>query len=706
MRGLQEILGASAGFDHSYDEFACARNYPAFAQTFTGDIIYRIGTSQPKHDWSFVHPGPADYWAGSRVHPFTIEFDLPQAPATPLRLRIALVDVQSQVPTSMALRIGDATGTFRLRNGVNEGSLYDPAHGQPQEVSAQLPAAMFHAGLNRIVVWSTGSWFLYDAISLTAEPPGGKPRVKSLTLDPTVLIKRMAGGGLGQVVLARIEIEGPVEVPTLTVEAAGAKVSTPTALPVFGTLEQEVIVPEVKAPTDITVTASVGESRTSATLRLTPVRHWHIFMAPSAHTDIGYTDLQANVAKRHNENTDRAIALCEKLPAFGWNLETAWQADEYERARTPEQCEKLWALARAGRIGVQASYLNMLTGLCSSEELDRWLYYAASLKRKHGVPMESALISDVPTQTWGVPTTLAAAGVRYFATGINTTRGYGFTKLMSLFPYWWEGPDGRRVLAYFAPGYGQAGGPLRTFDDLRGWVLATTRNQASFPYDALFLYGAFADNCALEESIAATAQQWADQYEFPKVIVGTNADYFRYMEKTYGDKLPVVRGDGGAYWEDGAASSAAETAFNRRAHETASAADALWAAVHWVSRTAAPRTALTSLWRSILLYDEHTWGACNSISEPDSKFIDGPKWAVKQSFARNANDKAMGPGRRGAEEGLRHPRPHRPRPGSSSSIRQGWERWDEIVTLGFPAGMTLGDPHAPESPVPAAGRRA
>jgi hypothetical protein len=194
-------------------------------------------------------------------------------------------------------------------------------------------------------------------------------------------------------------------------------------------------------------------------------------------------------------------------------------------------------------------------------------------------------------------------------------------------------------LSYFAPGYGQAGGPLRSFDELRGWVLATTRNQVSFPYDALFLYGAFPDNCALDEGIAATAQQWADTYEFPKVILSPEAEYFKYMEKTYGDKLPVVRGDGGAYWEDGAASSAGETAANRRAHGTASAADALWAAVRWTAKTGVPKGGLYELWRNILLFDEHTWGAYNSISEPDSKFVTD-QWKVKASFATDAGSQS------------------------------------------------------------------
>jgi hypothetical protein len=198
-------------FDNSYDEFACARDYDAFAATFKQDPVFRVGVSDPKKDWSFVNPGPGDHWAGARPHPFTIEFDLPEAPKTPLRLVVDLVDVQGFVPTGMGVKVNDTEGLFRLRNG-NEASIHDPVAGKEQVVSLLLAPSLMRAGTNRIVIWSTGSWFLYDAISLSAE--GGAdmtPKVRSLSLEPTVFYKRLPGGGLAQVVIARVEVEGAPE---------------------------------------------------------------------------------------------------------------------------------------------------------------------------------------------------------------------------------------------------------------------------------------------------------------------------------------------------------------------------------------------------------------------------------------------------------------------------------------------------------------
>ncbi|MGQ9731864.1 MAG: polysaccharide lyase family protein [Candidatus Zipacnadales bacterium] len=629
-------------FNNSYDEFACARNYRAYATTFPQDVTYRIGQSTPKQDWSFVHPGPADAWAGSRTHPFTIEFDLPQVPRAPLRLLIDLVDVQGIIGSSLSIRVNDAEGTFALQVG-HEAAIHDPAAGKEQTVSALLAPSLFRAGANRLVLLSTGSWLVYDAISLVIEAGGPmKGMIRSLTLEPTIFFRRLPEGeGLGQVVIARVEVDGLPEEMSFTVRIADWE-RTVVAKPglAFGTIEQDLLIPEVQAETPLTVQAQMGESCAQAETILKPERKWRLYIALSVHTDIGYTDLQPRVIERHNDNTDRAIALCERFPAFGWNLETAWQADIYREHRSRKQCEQLYALARDGRIGIQANYLNMLTGLCSHEELNRWLYYAHALKRRYGVPFESALTTDVPTQVWSVPSTLAAAGIRYYANGINTTRGYPFTKLMAGHPFWWEGPDGSRVLTYWAAGYAHGGEPLSSLAKLREWILASTRNREEFPYDALFAYGGFGDNQAIQEQVAETAQQWAERYEYPKVIVSTNADYLRYMDETYGDTIPVVRGDAGVYWEDGAASSAHETALNRRAHETASAAEALFALAHCVGGERPPQTRLDNLWKNILLYDEHTWGAWCSISDPDSPQTTG-QWQIKAQFAYAADQQAQ-----------------------------------------------------------------
>ncbi|HET6382277.1 MAG TPA: hypothetical protein VFJ58_02710, partial [Armatimonadota bacterium] len=106
--------------------------------------------------------------------------------------------------------------------------------------------------------------------------------------------------------------------------------------------------------------------------------------------------------------------------------------------------------------------------------------------------------------------------------------------------------------------------------------------------------------------------------------------------RKYGRRIPEKRGDFGAYWEDGAASSARETAMSEQAKSLLGTAETLWSLAKVAgSHVTYPTARADAAWRSILLYDEHTWGASQSVSEPSSR-LTRVEWAVKSSFARRA----------------------------------------------------------------------
>ena len=113
-------------------------------------------------------------------------------------------------------------------------------------------------------------------------------------------------------------------------------------------------------------------------------------------------------------------------------------------------------------------------------------------------------------------------------------------------------------------------------------------------------------------------------------------DFFRYIEQNFAAKIPVLRGDFGAWWEDGAASTAHETALCRRAEERAVTAEMLHSLAALLGRGPYPKWNFDELWRNILLYDEHTWGAAGSISAPTAEQT-VKQWEVKGSFARQAD---------------------------------------------------------------------
>src|SRR5207253_2739639 len=197
--------------------------------------------------------------------------------------------------------------------------------------------------------------------------------------------------------------------------------------------------------------------------------------------------------------------------------------------------------------------------------------------REHGLGYQAAQLADVPGHPFTLPTLLAASGVRYLASGVNPERaapllspadaaraqlaGGDWTTYPQL--YWWEGPDGSRVLHWRAGQY--ADGPRFGFDvdpaemgrRLSDWLLThPVFLSPAYPYDVALLSGATGDNALLDERVVANVEEFSRRFSYPRLVAARPEDFFREVERRWGAKLPVRRGDTGCYREDGAASTA------------------------------------------------------------------------------------------------------------------------------------------------------
>jgi hypothetical protein len=643
--GAEKIVWQIGRPDQNYAEFACAGDHVAYARKFGNKpVVFEAGRSEAARDWPFIQPGPLDTWAPARGQPRTIRFTLPEEPQGRFTLRIELVDVQQAHPPRLGVTLNGRTSAFQLAPGGGDGALTDAKLGKPQKLEIALPAGLLKQGVNEIrLACLEGSWVLYDAITLAVDPQGAMlpAEVQSVTARPTPFFIRR-DGQVERALEVSVGLSAPSSGLSISVEALGQKRVLPAGeVPPFGPLETEIGVPDSTDPVDVKITAAIGDRAKFASVRVMPQRKWRVYVAPSAHTDVGYTDLQPNCAERHCRNLDTAIDLIKRFPDFRWNTEVAWQAENYVRSRSGRRLADFYRLAGEGKIGIQALYCNVLTGLCSHEEACRLTAFARRLCRQHDIPYRSAMISDVPSQEASLPMILASAGIRYFSSGINNDRAYPFNVMQSRCPCWWEGPDGSRVLMMYMYGYAQASGwgldesvaaaRPRVLD-----MLAQYEKRADYPYDAVFLHGAVSDNCELNPKLAEVVAAWNARYEFPKIILSHNAEFFEYVEKRYGEKLPVYRGSAGTYWEDGAASSAHETRLNRNAHEALAAGEKFLALAGRIQPAKAYRPdALYEVWRNCTLYDEHTWGAYCSISEPEKDFTKA-QWKIKAQFAVDA----------------------------------------------------------------------
>ncbi|HEY3279659.1 MAG TPA: hypothetical protein VGJ83_04030 [Gemmatimonadales bacterium] len=446
----------------------------------------------------------------------------------------------------------------------------------------------------------------------------------------------------------------------------GALVGTAGLLPSTDglTLSGEVWVP-LPEPSDFQVDVDVGRERAARRrLRLTPPKRWTVYWLSSIHTDVGYTDLQERALEIHRQNLDAALARLPTHPDYRFTAECALQVISYVENRSPEAGDALMRAIRDGKVGFQALYANLLTGILDHETMARVVWPAARLARERGLNYQSAQITDVPGQTLTFPMMLAASGVKYLASGVNPERAVpllpaaeparlGLTGEGTSYPqvYYWEGPDGSRVLHWRSHHYGDgtrygfAVGPDEMGRRLSDWLLGhPVFLSRDWPYDIALLYGAdWQDNAPLREQLIANVEEFNRRFAFPRIVAGRAEDFFRELERRYGPRIPVRRGDSGLYWEDGAASAAAELAAFRSAQLAARAAEilALWDArlepqdADTASRLRRRSEDRALMWRDLLLFGEHTWGADVSVSAPDARQTVA-QWAYKKRFLEGA----------------------------------------------------------------------
>ncbi|MHC4178160.1 MAG: glycosyl hydrolase-related protein, partial [Planctomycetota bacterium] len=200
-------------------------------------------------------------------------------------------------------------------------------------------------------------------------------------------------------------------------------------------------------------------------------------------------------------------------------------------------------------------------------------------------------------------------------------------------PFYWISPCGRHKVLCWIPERGY----YRTFKSGADMLERLRRMEAAgYPYDVVQVRYCLGDNAGPASDLCETVKQWNLQHAYPKLIIGTNSEMMREMERLHGDEIPEVRGDFTPYWEDGAASSALETGINRASAERLSQAEAIFAMTRPKDY---PADDFYAAWREVILYDEHTWGAHNSISQPDSDFAKG-QWKIKQAFALDGDKRS------------------------------------------------------------------
>lgn len=386
-------------------------------------------------------------------------------------------------------------------------------------------------------------------------------------------------------------------------------------------------------------------------------RKWTVCFFPHSHLDIGYTHRQEDVMKLQWQILERALDLAERTQnypdgaRYRWNTEATWAISAYlDKYAGTEKATRLIKAIRNGTINVDMGLGSILTGISRQEELMHIFDDGHRISKELGVELNTAMMSDVPGQVWGLATSMAKNGVKYFSPGPNYVPFYGKIgndRAAALHikwgdrPFYWQSQSGTdKVLVWQAGrGYSWFHGWLANRIGVCGlepiWSYLTELETDEFPYNTCYLrYTVHGDNGPPDESMPDVIRQWNECYESPQFRIATAKEFFTDFEARYGHELPTYGGDMTPTWEDGAASTARETAMNRNSAARLAQTEVLWSML--AANQPFPADKFAEAWKNVLLFSEHTWGASASGPQPHSQFTKD-LWAGKKMYADQAD---------------------------------------------------------------------
>ncbi|MBC8472518.1 MAG: hypothetical protein H8D56_23900 [Planctomycetes bacterium] len=384
-----------------------------------------------------------------------------------------------------------------------------------------------------------------------------------------------------------------------------------------------------------------------------PQRKWNVYFIPITHHDLGYTDTIENVLNRYADFYDDILRFCRETDnwpdeaKYRYTAEGAWAMKHFVETRGKESLEELGKYVKEGRIEIGALMGNEISALCGHEGLIRLMYPSFRMARQFDGQILTGSITDVPGLSWGLPTVMAGAGVKYFFAGLPTYFEWGRNDIHTFWDesavlrhgrpdaFRWEGPDGKSVLVYYQSSYGFFGdvtGPHSykyVMDRLPGEL--EKMQKSNTPFSVMRYIHNGVDNYPPDIEISEIVRQWNNKWAYPKLIVGTNIMFFEELEKQCSD-IRTFRGElPDTDYVVGALSTAKETTINRLTHDQIVSAEKLATAASLTGDFIYPADDIRKANDDMLLYDEHTWGK----DYPAGKMQDWA-WNEKSHYAYRA----------------------------------------------------------------------
>lgn len=315
------------------------------------------------------------------------------------------------------------------------------------------------------------------------------------------------------------------------------------------------------------------------------------------HFDLGYTARTYQVVHEYRKNmidgVFDAIDANNHQPKdkqFIWTV-SAWPLKKMLE-QSPARKQKLLDALHSGNLVIQAYPFIMHTETSELEDLVRGLGISSGIARKYGLPLPiAAKNTDVPGQSWVIPTLLTHAGIKFLALG-----GPLVNKTLGLPPiFWWEGPDGSRLLTVYFNNYSTTPMPPEKWGH-KTWIYINMTGDNQGP---------------------PSPNEVDKDLNFYKrkglhAKVGSMDDFARLILKEDLSKLPVIRSDISDVWIHGTMSMPEACSLAQNVRPSIGGFDALNTLEKcWGIYRPDLSSAVSEAYENSLLFSEHTWGLAN-----------------------------------------------------------------------------------------------
>lgn len=343
-----------------------------------------------------------------------------------------------------------------------------------------------------------------------------------------------------------------------------------------------------------------------------------VFIVFKTHYDVGFTHLVEEVVNSYSgEAIKKVLDVCEATSdnlenrKFVWTMQSWPLLKTLDGTKDSDLKDRIEAAIRNGQIIWLNTPFTTHTEFCGLEEFIRGLYISKGLAEKFGYWPNDAKMTDVPGHTWNFPSILAKAGVKFLHLGCNPS--CTAPEVPSLF--FWEGPDGSRILTFYSKGaYGTELIPPEDWD---------------YPYWLAMLQTG--DNLGPKGADYISEIFLRAENELPgvEVSIGSLEDFGRAIIES-GMNIPVVKSDLADTWIRGVGSAPEGVSKVRSQRPVISQLESAAAiksilGIYQSGDLIKDKELINKCYENTLLFGEHTWGMdCKATILPERYY--GAPW--------------------------------------------------------------------------------